>query len=123
MRIRMTPWKSPIITAAVTASVLLVCACGKDKPDAPPEPAYVITLLYNSYNSFFCIHLKVGGMALERCSLGDVAGTEFGGDHEWRLYGIDRSVQPELLILLATGTVTIDRNLTCVVRGIDVDWY
>jgi hypothetical protein len=101
----------------------LLISCKDDKPSAPAHQAYAVTLRYQNYYMWFCIHLTVGATAIERCSLGDNGGTEFGGVHEWRLYGIDNSVQPERLVFMQGGSVDITKNMTCVVDGPNIRWY
>jgi len=109
---------APLIVA------FLVCSCGKDKAtSSPPPQAYAVTLRYQSYWMYQCIRLNVGSISIDRCNLGDHASSQFGGDHEWHLYGIDSSQQPERYIPLQSGTVHLDRNMTCVVNYGNVTWY
>jgi len=111
-----------VMGAALLTVALFACSCGKDKATSSP-PAYAVTLRYQSYYyPWFCIRLNLGTISIDRCDLGDHGASQNGGDYEWRLFGIDRSEPEERYIPLQSGTLHLDRNITCVVNGATVTW-
>jgi hypothetical protein len=103
--------------------------CGKDSKPAtrPEDQGQAVTLQYQNYyyhmGSYWnCIRLTLDDNPVERCGLGTQAMSIWVRSYQWRLYIIDMRQVPETYIPVASGTVQIDRNITCIVNGNTITW-
>jgi hypothetical protein len=104
--------------------LLCICACKDDKPTAPQNPAFAVSLEYqNPLGNIYCLRLMVGTNPINQCGLGVRSSSIWAGDYECKLYAVNGYGPDETLTLLATSPLHLDRNFTCVVDGVNVYWW
>jgi hypothetical protein len=112
------------------ASILLFSlSCSKDShpPTRPEDVGQAVTLDYRSYYYHMgyywnCIRLSLDDNPIERCELGSNSISLWKREYHWVLYIIDTRQEVETYIPVANGMVTVDREVTCVIQGNNVNW-
>ena len=106
-----------------------IFSCGKDSknPTRPEDQGQAVTLDYRGYyyhmGSYWnCIRLSLDDNPIERCSLGANSTSLWKREYHWILYVIDSRQQPEILIPVANGMINVDRSVTCIIDGNNVNW-
>jgi hypothetical protein len=118
------------IISAVLLIVLTVLSCGKKKtttPTRPEDQGNAVTLQYQSYYihlgyGWGCVRLTLDDVPIDLCGLGTRAASFWTRDYHWRLFLIDTRYQPETYIPVQEGTVSVNRNITCLVDHNTVTW-
>jgi hypothetical protein len=103
---------------------VVLFSCGKKKPTAPQPVIYAVTLQYQNYIAGTnCLRLIMGSNGISQCNLGRNSGPVVAGDYTCNLYSVTNPGPNEVLALIVTGPVKIDRPKTLIVDGGDIYWW
>jgi hypothetical protein len=114
--------KLPCALLVMSLMMLPLSSCHKKKPTEPDPQAFAVSLRYLNYGWGYCLRLIVGPTAINRCGLGESSLAVWAGDYECKLYTVTNPGPGEILALIATSPLHLDRNFTCVVDGGDIYW-
>lgn len=119
---------SSVVLAAII--VLLSLSCGKDShsPTRPEDQGFAVSLQYQNYYNHMgynwgCIRLTLDDNNIDRCGLGIQSSSLWTREYNWTLYVIDTRQEVDTYIRVQSGTIQVDRNITCYVNGNNVTWH
>ncbi len=111
----------PIIVILLV--VVSLFSCGKKKPTAPQPLTHAVTLQYQNYLTSTCLRLIVGYTAVNVCGLTRESSAVTAGEYDYRLYSVTNPGPTEVLALIISGRVNMDRPKTLIVDGSDIYWW
>ncbi len=123
-------WRPIYLLTIFLASVTLMVACGEHEssiPIGPQDQGIILTLNYQNYaytgsHSWHCIRLMMDDNPLDQCDLGENSQNLGAGTYTWQLYAVSDMRMRSTNFQIATGTVTLDRNKTCIVDSNTITW-
>ncbi len=102
---------------------LAAVSCHKKKPTQPQPQAFAVTLNYHSnFQGIYCFRLVVGANYMVQCDVGETSRSIWAGDYDCRLYSVTNPGPDEVLTLVATSPLHLDRNFTCVIESGRIYW-
>lgn len=115
--------------AAVLFILTFTLSCGKSShpPTRPEDQGQAVTIQYDSYYLFrgtywYCVRLSLDDNPIDRCSLGSSSASLWKREYHWILYVIETQQGHESYIPVANGMINVDRSVTCVINGNNVNW-